>query len=435
MKRLERTVSRLVTPNFRHVLIADVLTLHNVLCTKYNVLSKADIQHLTKLCVYLRRTEKNIRLKESPLSVVVSFCRAASLLALGRRTQEEIVQRYNLGELPDELSWLLICVANALTKKYKPKLPLGTFMDMLKEKGDYSDVLSLFIAKHDLETPCKDQLKAIDNLYSTPEFVDVRQVEGWFIKAVALRVLAKELILANGECVTAENAVIKLERKLVSATQCTEKLQSKLDAANLELGVEKVGLKNGVAHNNVGSVDLETELHELKKANAVLLRKLLSSEARIKTLEGRGSSRVKVETEVANLSAEVANLNAIIAAYEASPTEDNAPSLDTVVSFLQTKRLMFVGGPIGFDCRLSTVLPVHAFTYIDVAERNSNFVVPENLDAVIINVRKSKHAHLLRASKFAKQYGIPVIDSGVSNIDILFRVIYNALQENNAVHC
>jgi len=389
---------------------------------KSNICEKAT--SLRALCEMVLHNSEN-RLGNNVFSVVFSFMEKASCLYKTKDKPHEVIKKITLSKDLNALVWLGVCSSVVFRRKYGYDVGVSdSFVEMLgKFDFDYSVVLDKLsygrvfevLDATDMET--KDYYSMSYMLKTTHRLTTLSAVLGVAFEGIRSLSgdLGRERNIFNDE----KRVLLKDNTKYKKRM---EKIEAELVNKNREIDKIKSDIDSG---KDKLISDLRDKFNSAERDNKVLSSKLISATTRIENLEERENSRVREDSRVEDLEREIGNLNAVISAYEDIVEDTPNVSREVILDTIRGKRLLFVGGPVGMDRKLSKV--TDNFSFIDIKKHSGSFIVPENTDLIIVNCRIMKHSYTERAEKMARQFNIPMLTTGVTNVDMLIRKIYTEL--------
>ena len=165
-------------------------------------------------------------------------------------------------------------------------------------------------------------------------------------------------------------------------------------------------------------LDKETELADLKQ-------KLDIKESRIYQLEDKLGRAETTYSDIELLEAENKSLK-----HALLHLDDTCENIDTKVDLefeaIKDKKLVIVGGLGSFGPKLQQLF--NNIEFIDIAEREFGFTIPENTDCVLLYTKVMTHSHKARVLSLLKNRNTPILYLNVLNIKLVIAEVYKHMQ-------
>lgn len=326
------------------------------------------------------------------------------------------------------------------------------FKQMMREFPDIIKYLYVNFGLEELKNHANDLYDNKDFSVSFKEKADKYYPEGSYIPLLAISELGRRYLWCtfqqflkeswydaqiqyhfqhkDSEIQTLKDQSESLSRENKNLTRACNKHLAQID----EL-VAKLDACEGSKQQSIDKIKNEAninqeELEELRAENFVLKDKLAKHANRIKTLEERTEIQYQILNRIPDLDNYIANEEELDATIEEelNPVlnQNDKPSIEEMKEKVKEKRLFFIHGIQGYDKNLNNIFD--KYSHICINDKQANFVVPQEIDGIVILVKTTPHAHVDRATKM-KPDNVPIIPSTNKNIDLVIEDIYNFYQQ------
>lgn len=190
-----------------------------------------------------------------------------------------------------------------------------------------------------------------------------------------------------------------------------ESLEKKVFGLRNEIDINKNHYKEEIKSYEEDYKTLNNKYEKLKNRNIVL-------EEKIKELN---SLLMEAKQYIPNINEENESL---VEAIEISNQEQELP-IEFIIDKIKNHRFLFLHGIQGYEKHLNKYFnKVHE---VNINEKvAANFIIPQDIDAVIALTKTVPHSHIEHANKY-KAEGIPTILTSNKNIELVLRDIYKFL--------
>lgn len=173
-----------------------------------------------------------------------------------------------------------------------------------------------------------------------------------------------------------------------------------------------------IANLSKKNSDLEEELRKVKS-------KLESTLNRVDSLESKNSNlNHESKLYIDELEEELENATKLVKYYSNILNNNNSSSevsLEEIKEELKDLKVCVIGGPEGYDKRLSKLSD--KFVHIDINDTTSNYTIPQ-CDIILLITCINSHSHRDTAKRVSKSRGIPFLEVSVTNIDLIGKILY-----------
>lgn len=291
----------------------------------------------------------------------------------------------------------------------KESLSLEVYNQYKKDTVELNEIyyqvvipISYYISQNELSEMLKEERSTnIEQLNKANEFLKIEVLENKTLKK-SVNKLEKEVIDLKLKCDKSENELLKFQ-----SSKCNDEEYQKLLSE-----LEKIKVENLSLTQDVVKWKGKTE----------------SSQRRIDVLEERLEDYNTIMSNLVDLQQENILLQESISKVDDLSNdilvEDTDLTYEKMLEVVRDLKILFVGGTSNVGTRLKEIFP--NLEFINIADRNLSFVIPESMDCVVIYPRVLTHAHTERIYSLMNE-NMPLIYVNALNTKLVVQEIYTQI--------